>query len=673
MRLLLLLAVSVAASSCAVTPKFEKDPIVPQTSYESEELPVDAIPFRSMGIAPAARAPAGERLALPPGYKSGEIFSTITDPVWLQALEARGFGLARHFGGSGNQLINNKEFFAGSAQYGSIVNVIDADLQELQASERRFDANTGVGMNFTRRIFDINWLKSQIADYQLIGVINRLDRVAFDADTCGELRFIYRLAYEHPTATSRMPFTMLVKYVVEKKGDDWDSCKRMVSGWKYPDVGNDPARLLEWLVSEQGPLASEFTRPQQLHSIEVNMQALRIPSTVRSDIGSHAEYLLRVFKLKNGVFTPALLENTPDVEKIKADANLMREFKALMKDRHVARRIDHGIFVLDDKFLATKAFSYSPMGLERLDNKLYSKLLSPADFDPAHFTARNRFVRTPDAAIRRLNDLSCVGCHQGRATAGFHFLGIDRPETHAMNALKYEGSGHFQLELLRRKSYLERVASNLVPDPGRDFSYAPPTKSDSEQSLTPDYAEAGINHFCGLPGSKAFATWKCAANLKCVKYEGVAGDNELGKCMSMKMPAGSACQSGVMTQADHHTDTLKLDANQRSCGAGRDGYRCSALKGGFPSGSCSRPCTGLLAEFEVCGSAPGPNFSACLARKTAIDICYADAIASGRGKCNDSLTCRNDYVCERAKSGPNGYCTPTYSMGQIRLDGHPSP
>lgn len=47
-------------------------------------------------------------------------------------------------------------------------------------------------------------------------------------------------------------------------------------------------------------------------------------------------------------------------------------------------------------------------------------------------------------ALKKLNDLSCVGCHQARAHAGFHFLGIDKFSTHPFNSLSFEGSVTFE-------------------------------------------------------------------------------------------------------------------------------------------------------------------------------------------------------------------------------------
>ena len=51
------------------------------------------------------------------------------------------------------------------------------------------------------------------ADYALIGVINRLDRVVFKSDSCGELRFLYRLEYEKDKRASRLPMTINVVFI----------------------------------------------------------------------------------------------------------------------------------------------------------------------------------------------------------------------------------------------------------------------------------------------------------------------------------------------------------------------------------------------------------------------------------------------------------------------------
>ena len=642
----------------------------PQASYE-EKLPDDIEITAAYNLAPDIREVAQSRDNDVPKYEPGAIFSLIKDPEVLREIESRGFYFQRHLGMNGKDFVSNGSLTDASSSYRSITKVLSSDVDELLASERaaRGANGAGVGMKYNVRLFDAGWFRSKIANYQLVGIMNRLDRVAFNSKSCGELRFVYRLGYDQGRKgiQSRLPMTILVKYMVEGQAhpaQEWDLCKRMVSKWTYPDRKQmTKDQLVDWMTSDEGPLAGEFTRESQLHSIEVNLQALRIPAAARPQFGGHANYLMRVFKRTSEAptadFEPTFLENTPDVDRIRKTPELLASLKALMKDRKVANRIDHGIFVLPEEFQAKRAYSYSPMGLDRQDNRLYNKLLDVRDFDPKHFVG-GRFVKTPDAAIRRLNDLSCVGCHQGRATAGFHFLGIDRKDIHDFNALIFEGSGHFQLELKRRQTYLERVAKSLVPDPGRDFSFAPPLGE-----------PASYANFCGLPGSKSFSHWKCGAGLECRLVDGVPGEKELGKCFPKILRAGALCVKATVTQDGHRSDKL-VDLTQLTCGDAKKHYGCSEVKGGFPSGMCNTNCQGLDPKSEVCAQVAGSGFTDCIAQKKPFEQCIEKIAHSGRGLCNEKLACRNDYVCARSENG-KGNCTPTYFLFQVRLDGHPNP
>lgn len=616
-------------------------------------------------LAFAIGAYAGPKL--PSDYQPQKIFTLINDPSILQELEQRGYAFQSHLGLDGRGEMTNLELTKGSFSYVSITEVLEADLNDLLTEERgaRGKNSVGVGIKYPHRLFDQNWFHSSIANYQLVGVMNRLDRVAFNRDSCGELRFVYRLGYDQGSSgiQSRLPMTLLVKYTVAGKSYpavEWEQCKDLISRWTYPNT-KDPKALVDWMVSDQGPLAKKFFTPQQLHSIEVNLQALRIPSTMRPEFGGHGNYLLRVFEQSGNKFVPAVLENTPDVNKILKDPALHQKLKNLMKDRKVLNRIDNGIWNLPKEFLATKAYSYSPMGLDRQDNRLFNKLLTESDFLPQHFEHGTRYVKTPNAAIRRLNDLSCVGCHQGRATAGFHFLGIDRSNNHDINSLLFEGSGHFQLETKRRQRYFERAFHGLVPDPGRDFSFAPI-----------EGKKAGYAHFCGLPGSKSFGHWQCEDGLQCIKIDGAVGEKDLGKCFPKILEAGAPCSVGEVTQTNHRKDTLTNKSNL-TCGNSKKKYSCAEIKGGFPSGMCSTSCKGGLMSGEICAQVAGPNFTQCLIDKRPFEECFADASLSGRGSCDENNSCRNDYVCVRTKGSKKGNCTPSYFVFQIRLDGHPDP
>lgn len=660
-----LIASLVVVAACS---NLEKKPNVSSNHFvypDSDDLQIKEF---TQAVFPDAkeRKPSSRELNLPKDYSVGKIFTVIKEPGLLQEIERRGLTFAYHLENQNKETVLNSDLIRTSSRYQSMVQIIDNDINELMKLEKqkRGQNSVGVGIRYPFRIFDAKWMKSKIANYQLVGIMNRIDRVAFNSHSCGEIRLVYRLGYDQGPKgiQSRLPMTFMVKYKVPGESypnANWNLCKRLVKNWTYPDISQNPDNLVNWMFSNQGPLSPEYFSAENLQSVELNMQAFRIPSSMRPEFGGHGNYLMRVFNPDDQAMVPSKLENTPDVDKILANPSLLSELKTMMKDRHVVNRIDAGILKLDDKFLAEKAYSFSPMGLSRKDNRLFHKLLSESDFSAEQF-ARNRYVKTPEAAIRRLNDMSCVGCHQGRATAGFHFLGIDRKDTHAFNALEFEGSGHFQLELIRRNKYMQRVAQNLVPDPNRDFSFAPP-----------EGTKAGQGHFCGLPGSKEFAHWQCADGMSCLKVDGVAGDDILGKCFPKVLSAGAPCVVGTVSQKDHRVDALE-NLKSLNCGDGRRTYGCSQVKGGFPSGMCNTQCANLNSS-EVCAQIAGAGFTECVAKGRPFEQCLDGAGQSGRGACNDDISCRNDYVCGRTFRSTNGNCTPSYFLFQIRLDGHPDP
>ena len=93
--------------------------------------------------------------------------------------------------------------------------------------------------NVGRRL-DNRWFESDISFFELIGVVNRLDKKDFYG-TCGELRFVYRLAYKEDSgASSRLPLTLNV--VMEPVETD---CIAVARKWVKPDGMDDDAWLTE--------------------------------------------------------------------------------------------------------------------------------------------------------------------------------------------------------------------------------------------------------------------------------------------------------------------------------------------------------------------------------------------------------------------------------------------
>jgi hypothetical protein len=642
-----------------------------------------------------------DTLRLPSDYLPDEIFSLIREPSVLIALEQKGFHIGHLLGHHQVEApIFADRLYRENSIYQRLTDDLIEDLEVTLEFEQTFDSTRGrIGYDKprgkpNRRVFPKGWLKAKNAHFELVGIINRLDRISFDPGSCGELRFIYRLAYQDGDGSdplrSRLPLTVMLKYRVLGKPDSWHNsdCKRFLNQWIYPRDPLTPVELVSWMVGESGPLAGNIFAKENLWSIEVNLQSVRIPSGARPDFAGQGDYFLRAYLLTDEKkLIPAPLENTPDVLRIKNDRDLKQKLVNFLNQPGNIARLNAGILKIPDEYLATKASSFSAYGISRLSNRPWSQVLTPADFATESFQnfldqphpQDTFYVRSADAAIRRLNDLSCVGCHQGRATAGFHFLGIDRASTHEVNALVFEGSGHFSNELTRRKAYLNRIRHGLVPKPHRDFSIAPP-----------EGQKATVGHYCGLPGSHDFSHWQCSDGLKCVAYDEIEGEKSLGKCVpDGPLLSGDYCRSGEVQQPTnqldqwvkgpppfHNIDQLK-NSKEQKCGDTKtaSSFRCRPHGLGHPGGNCARACNKLVAGREVCGSHVGSGFTDCISsgRKNFTE-CILDAAQPGaRGACNETMPCRNDYVCSRVPNSVYGACMPSYFVFQLRLDGHPSP
>ena len=270
---------------------------------------------------PASEIFSEDKLVMPSGFKPGAVFSVIKEPSILFELEKRGFSLPDHFSQDFSKVpvlnFRNDQLIKNSL-YKSFSEVIVSDIEEIKKQEEK-----GVRSAQNARSLDPDWLRSPIARYELVGVMNRLDRVSFDPAHCGEMRFVYRLSYDsqEDNIYSRLPMTLMVKYLIthqsgmswedEKRAysvlpgsekrtygnkvSAWDQCKRFARSWVYPKKMKNPEKLLRWMTSNQGPLGSQLLTVGDFFSVETNIQAVRVPSGARSKLAGHAVYLLRVF------------------------------------------------------------------------------------------------------------------------------------------------------------------------------------------------------------------------------------------------------------------------------------------------------------------------------------------------------------------------------------------
>lgn len=536
------------------------------------------------------------------------------------------------------------------ALYASLLETLQKDLQSIRAQ----DPKLGVGMSHVHRLFDLRWLTSP--RFELVGVANRLDRQPFNPQACGEVRLIYRLAYEQKlgarTLYSRLPITLNVVFWAVKEGGD---CRPVAERWFVPDVPS-PEASAAWLTSEQGPLSPGRLSLERLKSVEVNLQSVRWPSTIRPDLGGHAEYLLRVFHRnpRSGRLNPAPLENTPDVPRLLRDAGLRGALKKWILETDHLRRIDEGTAVLPEAFLADKAESISPHGWARRANRPFSALFQEADFNGVDFSGLRR-VRSPKGLLRRLDDLSCLGCHQARSVAGFHLLGQDPPQTIAGNAIATPTSPHLRRDLSRREASLLRM---------RETGQA---ISDRPLSERADRDEGGWGSHCGL-GDPSFAAWTCNAGLRCTGVHGEVG--EVGECFSVGLDrVGEPCERGTFRPRLASHDDGMTSAKQNPCEAGV----CEAGGVGFPDGLCAVSCDSGDPQTACGAIAILQDFNACLARNDPFADCLANNVRPrGLRACGADHPCRDDYLCSRGADGKNT-CIPPYFLFQMRVDGHPNP
>jgi hypothetical protein len=581
-------------------------------------------------------------------FISGEVRSEVQSALWtneaMEKLESKGLALSDIFPTPNGQSIGLKK----NSYYLSIVEHLKKDLIFLQKS----DPKLSVTMATSHRLFNGKWLESESSFFELTGIVNRADRQPFhSANNCGEMRLVYRLAYKvnekGHVIHSRLPLTLNMVFVVPE--DAAKSCSTSIKDWETfllaSKSGNfsNPQRLLG--ISQNG-----------LKSIEINMQSVRWPSTTRGDLGAHAEYLLRVFRVNAGRIEHAALENTPDVQRITKTPELKKSLLNWILAN--IESINNGTFVAPEKYLVTKATSVSPRGLTRLSNRPWSTIFKASDFEQIDYQKLS-YIKSPAALLRRLDDSSCTGCHQNRSVAGFHFLGVDRTPTSPFNSLAIPGSPHFLNDLNRRSVYITALKSGIKPDVFRPMS----------ERATLETGVFGAH--CGL-GDPGFSSWTCSEGLECKSYGLEPGDKTVGQCfLAGKTSAlGEPCETGSMIpNINPHKDKIK-QSSTRTC---KNQGVCEVNYVGFPEGMCAESCNSESKNMK-CGSiALLVEFNNCLGKGLPFTKCLAENTRpAGLRACSTDMACRDDYICSGVPNTP-GTCIPPYFLFQMRVDGHPRP
>lgn len=564
----------------------------------------------------------------------------LDDPALMTALDEAGYDLGSLLG---DGPARDGEALARGARYREMEAVIATDV----AASKRRDPASGVGLAFAHRLFDVRLLRDRAARWELVGVSQRFDRDFADASRCGELRFLYRLRYDKVVrglaVSSRMPQTAAISFWNERRGDGGaDRCESALRDWTARVADGSRPRL---------PSAAELA--PRFKAIELNVQTARWPSTVRPDMAGYAEYALRA--LVRGADGARLvagpLENTPDVARARRDPGYLRALEAWVVDPANAARIDQGTAILPPQLSATVATSVTPHGLARRHNRPFRDLLDPSRVRPSEAAT---FARSGDAVLRRLDAMSCPGCHASRSIAGFHFLGRETAPMGSVNAVLVGRSPHLIDELDRRGRELARrmgARGEASPIPFAERTSA--------------RGEAGAR--CGLGADRSFTSWTCAEGLTCARDVGSDHDG-VGVCERTKPRAGDRCEVGRLApSSDPLTDRVTRLESSSCPGA------CNDNRVGFPGGACVASCASL-GEGEVCGAIPRlTGFNDCLARSrgSSFEQCILDnATASAVQACDEARPCRDDYICARTREG-KGACMPPYFLFQLRVDGHP--
>ncbi len=567
----------------------------------------------------------------------------LEDPAVMADLEKRGLSLHVRLGAKGP---NNTVELYKQSRWSDVARVLSADLARI----KRSDARAGPSLRYAHRLFDARWLRSETTRFELVAVVNRLDRQVFAPQKCGETRLIYRLAYTKSvgdtTVHSRLPITVNLVYWQQRSAGQ-DHCAAAAKRWIVPANQANAGAAIATLLGAQGPLSGMALHQGNLKSLEVNIQSVRWPSTVHPSLGGHAEYIMRVFKPSKGRLVTAALENTPDVRRLKSKRHLKKELLAWLTNPAHFKALDEGTAVLPERFLAKRSDSVTPRGLARLANRPFRQLFRPGDFDKVDFSS-GRFIKSSAGLLRRLDGRTCAGCHQSRSVAGFHIPGDD-PATMKVDALAHGHSDHFEQDLKRRARF------NMAMPKG---------KADPARGLSERLESEGVHGSrCGL-GDASFAAWTCGSGLVCKRLE----DDELGVCVADKVAqVGEPCQVGsIRSRAQGHRDRVR-GVRQWPCGPGRV---CEVNSVGFPNGMCAGGCASG-GPHSTCGViAILTPFNRCLGKNKPFPTCITENVRpAALRRCSKTAPCRDDYVCARMADGA-GACIPPYFLFQLRVDGH---
>jgi hypothetical protein len=471
--------------------------------------------------------------------------AAITDPSGLRELDRGPFGLSRLLlpARAADVPLTDSELFALPSM-APVRKALDAEFDRyIQAHKAELPSESiGVGTSFDFQLFDRALLYSPDTRFVLAGIVNRMDRAYVVPANCGEIRLIYRLTRTdmkvgdktgEDVLSPRLPMTLNL-VLKARKDDAAVTCAEIARRWlKAGDWPLTGAELAAKLTSKEGPL--ELIGPDNIERIETNLQIAHAPKSAVREF--RTDYLLKVFDYNPSTqtFEEAPLENQVDRDRILGDAKLRRDFKTWMLNPAHFSELDRGTILIPPEFLAKRAVAPTPIGfsssrlqpafgLVQGDAGAADPVFTESDVVTALKKAGERGIRLQNIASvagfeRRLNDITCVGCHQTRGIGGFHFPGVDWMVAKPSNSTIVPASPHFFGDQIRRRDILTALRDGKTPDYSRGFSSRPQLRGSGELAGTEyDNGWGAPCYRSGAKGSendRSFTPWTCAKGLAC--------------------------------------------------------------------------------------------------------------------------------------------------------------
>jgi hypothetical protein len=469
--------------------------------------------------------------------------TAITDPLALRELDRGRFGLGRVIAPArlADLPLNNSALFALTSM-APVRKALDDEFDRyISRHKASLPSETiGVGSSYDFQLFDRALLDSPDARFVLSGIVNRMDRTYLSEANCGEVRLIYRMVRTDVpeagdnAASPRLPMTLNIVLKAKGEGVNTMTCAEIARRWLAAgDLPLTGAELAAKLISADGPL--DLIAPENIDRIETNLQIAHAPKSSFRDF--RTDYLLKVFdyNAQSRTFEEASLENQIDRERILADAKLRREFKSWLLDPAHFTELDRGTILIPREFLATGAIAPTPVGFAPSNLQPAFGLVhgeSPAGDSvfkerdvvealkkaaESGVTLQN--IRSLAGFERRLNDMTCAGCHQTRGIGSFHFPGADWMAAKPSNSTVVPASPHFFGDQIRRRDILTALRDGKRPEYSRGFSSRPQTRGSTELAGT-EY-EDGWGAHCyaqrtnAAENDRSFRSWTCAEGLAC--------------------------------------------------------------------------------------------------------------------------------------------------------------